>query len=72
MKVGRVSDLSLSEGTFYAVAILSDHECALYRATDANNGTEALEAIREHAKKDESLGALADGTSPVRDVRLVI
>ena len=72
MKVIRVSELSVPEGTFYGVAILGDGECVLYQVEGAVNGSAAVDAVRDHAQNDGSLGVLADGSSPVRDVRLVI
>jgi hypothetical protein len=72
MEIKRVSDYPLPEGLFYGVAILSDGEKVLYEIKEADNGAAALEALREHASSDESLGKLADGQSPVVDVQIVI
>ena len=70
--VSRFTELLGDEGTFYGVAILSDQECVLYKVTGAGDGNQAVEAIQNYVKTDSSLGVLFDGSSPVRDIRLVL
>jgi hypothetical protein len=72
MTVSRVSDLDLPEGVFYGVVTLSDGEKVVYEIKGAGNGTEALDALREYAAHDESLGVLGNGQSPVTNVQMAM
>jgi hypothetical protein len=72
MTIVKVADLDLPEGVFYGVVTLAGDEKVVYEIKDAVNGAEALQALREHASKDKSLGILANGQSSVTNVQLTI